>query len=167
MFQTFDKATDQILARKTWLALLARAPLVLLNNATKAHLASVIWLRKPETGLMMVQGRVGGTGDRFNFGETTVTRCTLRLKNDDDETPLVGISYILGRSHEQATLAAVADALLQQPDQYEALTLSLLTPIKAHLISEQQRRHQQAQSTKVDFFTVARQADIEQPGKQK
>ncbi|MEE4301615.1 MAG: phosphonate C-P lyase system protein PhnG, partial [Pseudomonadales bacterium] len=36
-------------------------------------------LRPAEIGLVMVRGRTGGVGDRFNLGEMTVTRCAVRL----------------------------------------------------------------------------------------
>ena len=99
-------------ARAQWLALLARAPLALLETSLQPHLqATPHWLRKPETGLMMVEGRAGGTGERFNLGEMTVTRCALRLSNSPEHRH-VGIAYIAGRSHRHAYLAAVADALL-------------------------------------------------------
>ena len=32
-------------------------------------------LRRPEAGLLMLRGRIGGEGARFNLGEATVTRC--------------------------------------------------------------------------------------------
>jgi alpha-D-ribose 1-methylphosphonate 5-triphosphate synthase subunit PhnG len=165
MFQTFDSVTDPLEDRKAWLALLARAPVELMVSATKMHTASIAWLRRPETGLFMVQGRIGGTGERFNFGEITVTRCTLRLNKIGQVKTPMGVSYVLGRSHEQAKLAAIADALLQDPDQRATLSSSLLEPIRAHLLSEQQKRNQNAQSTKVDFFTVARQSGNELEGK--
>ena len=68
--------------RAQWLALLARAPIALLEQVLQPHLqATPYWLRKPETGLMMVEGRAGGNGERFNLGEMTVIRCALRLSN--------------------------------------------------------------------------------------
>ena len=55
--------------RKTWINLLSRAPVELLETQLDASLLNEVdWLRKPETGLMMVQGRAGGTGERFNLG---------------------------------------------------------------------------------------------------
>jgi len=138
------------------MALLARAPLRLLDEALTDHQATPQWLRQPETGLMMVQGRAGGTGERFNLGEITITRCALRLS----QTPTgpVGVAYVLGRNHRQAQLAAVADALLQDPAQRETLALSLLAPVRQHLQQQQAERHRRAQTTKVDFMTVAREA---------
>jgi alpha-D-ribose 1-methylphosphonate 5-triphosphate synthase subunit PhnG len=156
MFQTFDKSSPQ--ARQSWMALLARAPQPWLDAAlAEHHHMQPQWLRRPETGLMMVQGRVGGTGERFNLGEVTVTRCALRLNTVAADAP-VGVSYVLGRNHRQAQLAAVADALLQDPAKHAALEASLLRPLREHLQAQQAARHARAQTTKVDFLTVAREA---------
>ncbi len=40
----------------------------------------VEYLRGPEAGHVMVQGRIGGAGDRFNLGEATVVRATALLR---------------------------------------------------------------------------------------
>jgi alpha-D-ribose 1-methylphosphonate 5-triphosphate synthase subunit PhnG len=146
------------------MALLARAPVPLLSGALRAHTSTPpLWLRKPETGLMMVQGRAGGTGERFNLGEITVTRCALRLAGDSTEAP-VGVAYVLGRNHRQAQLAAMADALLQDPAQRDLLEAQLLDPVRRHLQQAQAQRHQRAQTTKVDFLTVAREAGGDDEG---
>ncbi|MNE92306.1 Alpha-D-ribose 1-methylphosphonate 5-triphosphate synthase subunit PhnG [compost metagenome] len=65
---------------------------------------------------------------------------------------------MVGRNQRQARLAAVADALLQEPAHQAALAQTLLEPIRAHLHSEAAQRHARTQTTKVDFFTVAREA---------
>ena len=50
------------------------------NCGTSAGLPSEAeLLRGPETGLVMVRGRIGGGGAPFNLGEATVTRATVRL----------------------------------------------------------------------------------------
>jgi len=158
MFQTHDHDPGTPTAdRQAWMALLARAPVRLLDEALADHQATPQWLRQPETGLMMVQGRAGGTGERFNLGEITVTRCALRLNPLNLKAP-VGVAYVLGRNHRQAQLAAMADALLQDPTQRDALAVSLLAPVRQHLQHMQAQRHQRAQTTKVDFMTVAREA---------
>ncbi|MEB0059988.1 MULTISPECIES: phosphonate C-P lyase system protein PhnG [unclassified Variovorax] len=159
MFHAFDShPVDRPADRAQWMALLARAPMALLEPALGPHaLCAPRWLRPPETGLMMVQGRVGGTGERFNLGEVTVTRCALRLPDRRYEQAAVGVAYVLGRSHRQAQLAAVADALLQEPEQQALLDASLLEPVRAHLARERARRHARAQTSKVEFFTVARE----------
>jgi len=138
------------------MALLSRAPLPLLEQALAAQATIPMqWLRKPETGLYMVQGRAGGTGARFNLGELTVTRCALRVGGDDSA---VGVAYVMGRNHRQAQLAAVADALLQDPAQHERIDDTVLQPVRQFLALQQAQRAARAQSTKVDFFTVAREA---------
>ena len=159
MFQSFDNAHMQRpTTRPEWMALLARAPQKLLDGALPANTgASPQWLRKPETGLMMVQGRAGGTGERFNLGEITVTRCALRLADADAQAP-VGVAYVVGRNHRHAQLAAMADALLQDPAHREALEEKLLKPVREYLQKQQYLRHERAQTTKVDFLTVAREA---------
>ncbi len=163
MFHAFDsdvsiEGESQHAQRQQWIALLARAPEDLLESALAVDAAlTPQWLRRPETGLMMVQGRIGGTGERFNVGEITVTRCALRLAHDVGSSA-VGVSYVLGRNHRQARLAALADALLQDPTRHEALQLSLLEPVRQYLEKIQWQRHQRAQTTKVDFLTVAREA---------
>ncbi|WP_106489878.1 phosphonate C-P lyase system protein PhnG, partial [Escherichia coli] len=132
----------------------------LLESALQGHAARPArWLRAPETGLMMVQGRVGGTGERFNLGEVTVTRCALRVAADSESTEAtVGVAYVLGRSHRQVQLAALADALLQDPGQQPVLETQLLEPIRGHLRRVHADRQARAASTKVDFFTVARES---------
>lgn len=168
MFHAFDtEPAGRPLDRAQWMATLARAPLDLLEPALGAHAqCTPHWLRPPETGLVMVQGRAGGTGERFNVGEVTVTRCALRLggtssTNDTAGTAsAVGVAYVLGRSHRHAQLAAVADALLQDPEQQALLNTQLLVPVRRHLALQRARRHARAQSSKVEFFTVAREAGV-------
>lgn len=160
MFHAFDTmAPRKALGRADWMALLSRAPPDLLECALATHLAAAPqWLRAPETGLMMVQGRVGATGERFNLGEVTVTRCALRLSGAQPDAARVGVAYVLGRSHRLARLAAVADALLQDAAQHALLETALLSPIRQHLALQREQRQARAQSTKVEFFTVAREA---------
>src|SRR5206468_4389429 len=73
-------------------------------------------LRGPETGLVTVRGRIGGGGAPFNVGEATVTRATVRLFSGQ-----VGHSYALGRDKRKAKLAAIADALWQDPAHREEI----------------------------------------------
>jgi alpha-D-ribose 1-methylphosphonate 5-triphosphate synthase subunit PhnG len=112
---------------------------------------------------MMIQARVGGSGERFNLGEVTVTRCALRLGEMDDASP-VGVSYVLGRDHKQAQLAAVADALLQDAKHHGDLEVKLLEPVRQFLKQKQSTQDARAQTTKVDFFTVAREASSGEDG---
>lgn len=111
-------------------------------------------LRRPETGLIMVRGRTGGVGRKFNLGEMTVTRCVVAL-----ESGLIGYGYTAGRDHRRAELAAVFDALLQDPEQWETLKLRLLEPLKRNLARERIKKSRQSAATKVDFFTMVRGED--------
>ena len=68
-------------------------------------------LRRPETGLVMVKGRISGSGAPFCAGEMTTTRAAVRLESGE-----VGIGYVGGRSARHAEIAAAIDALGQRPD---------------------------------------------------
>ncbi len=165
MLQQSDNHKNPVQERSDWMALLARAPIELLEQALHPYSNDAPqWLRKPETGLMMIEGRTGGTGQRFNVGEVTVTRCALRLTHMTSEAP-VGIAYILGRSHQHAYLAALADAVLLSKSEH-SLTETLLTPIRAYLDQKSQMRKDQAESSKVEFFTVARESTQDEESEQ-
>ena len=110
-------------------------------------------LRGPETGLVTVRGRIGG-GAPFNVGEATVTRATVRLP-----TGQVGHSCALGRDKGKAKLAAIADALWQDPAQREAIETKLAAPLRAALDAARETRRVETAATKVDFFTMVRGED--------
>jgi alpha-D-ribose 1-methylphosphonate 5-triphosphate synthase subunit PhnG len=114
------------------------------------------WLRPPETGLAMVRGRIGGTGDAFNLGEATVTRATLRLRDATDAGTTVGVACHLGRDRRRAELAAIADALLQTPQHHARLQAQLIAPLASQLATKRAERQQDAASTRVEFFTMVR-----------
>ena len=140
--------------RPEWVSLLAATDLALLERAFESlQIPAFTWLRRPETGLMMVRGRIGGTGDRFNLGEVTVTRCTLRLASGE-----TGVSYVQGRSHRRAELAALADALLQSPAFAPRVNVELIEPARAKRARDEEQRRRKAQATRVDFLTLAREA---------
>lgn len=111
-------------------------------------------LRGPETGLVTVRGRIGGGGAPFNVGEATVTRATVRLPSGQ-----VGHSYALGRDKDKARLAAIADALWQDPAQREAVETKLAAPLRAALDTARETRRVETAATKVDFFTMVRGED--------
>ncbi len=137
---------------------LSRAPTSMLLEALKDHIPEEpLWLRKPETGLMMVKGRIGGNGEPFNLGEMTVTRCAIKIK-DAQHHELVGIAYVLGRSKRRAFLASLGDALLQDTTHQLYWLEKLIDPIQQHLTMISDQKNKKAQETKVDFFTVAREA---------
>jgi len=151
--QNLDSETG---ARRRWMGLLARAPLGVLEAwaaSDECPRKPFRFLREPETGLVMVRGRVGGTGDKFNLGEMTVTRCTLRV-----EDGAVGVGYVQGRSRRKAEIAALADACLQDAALKEGVERSLIEPLRVRLEAEAARMQRKAQATRVEFFTLAREA---------
>jgi alpha-D-ribose 1-methylphosphonate 5-triphosphate synthase subunit PhnG len=147
-------------ARRAWLAVLAQAPRAALEQALQAALPGGLpaydWLRAPETGLTMVRGRVGGSGDMFNLGEATVTRATLRLRGAQAHSATVGVAYQLGRDKRRAELAALSDALLQRPELHDTVYQQVIAPLLSDnaALHEQQRRA--AAATRVEFFTMVR-----------
>ena len=111
------------------------------------------WLRPPEIGSVMVQGRAGGTGAPFNLGEMTVTRCALKLAGGE-----VGHAYLQGRRKDDAEAAALIDALMQT-ERADALREAVIAPLKAELAGAAQARAARAAATKVEFFTMVRGED--------
>jgi alpha-D-ribose 1-methylphosphonate 5-triphosphate synthase subunit PhnG len=110
-------------------------------------------LRRPETGLVMVKGRISGSGAPFCAGEMTATRAAVRL-----ETGEVGIGYVGGRSARHAEIAAAVDALGQRTDWQERLEAEIVAPLEAEAAARHRAIAARAAATKVDFFTVAREA---------
>jgi alpha-D-ribose 1-methylphosphonate 5-triphosphate synthase subunit PhnG len=144
------------LVRRSDLGLLARSPAALLAErlARIDELPPFTWLRKPETGMVMLRGRIGGDGARFNLGEATITRCTLRLADGT-----VGVGTVRGRSARQAEMIALCDAMLQQP----ALAGAIQTEVMAVLAEAERERHARAAAdtaaSRVDFYTLVRGED--------
>jgi alpha-D-ribose 1-methylphosphonate 5-triphosphate synthase subunit PhnG len=101
----------------------------------------------------MTQGRIGGTGDPFNLGEMSVTRCAVQL-----EDGTVGHAYVGGRRPRQAELAAIIDALLQDDARRAALLEKLIPPLVEAAAARRRTAAAKAAATKVEFFTVAREA---------
>lgn len=112
------------------------------------------YLRAPETGMVMVTARSGGTGEPFNLGEVTVTRCSIRL--DDGR---IGLSWVRGRDHQHALLIALHDALGQNPELAEQLNQQLLQPLQKKLQQQKRQLQQLASRSKVEFFTLVRGED--------
>lgn len=116
-----------------------------------ADLPKATPLRPTEVGLVMVRGRVGGDGQRFNLGELPVTRAALRVEGGP-----VGIGYVAGRDAAHAELAALADGLMQTDTWRERLEDLVLAPLAAQLAERKRADGCKAAATKVDFFTMVR-----------
>ncbi len=144
-------ASDQFTDRKAWMSLLAKAPPTRLA-ALMPELPERTILRPPETGSVMVRGRMGGTGAPFNLGEMTVTRCSLRLAG------AVGHAWVQGRDKDHALRAAAVDALMQT-DQAEDVRARVIAPLAAEAKAAAGARAEKAAATKVEFFTMVRGED--------
>jgi alpha-D-ribose 1-methylphosphonate 5-triphosphate synthase subunit PhnG len=138
--------------RRQWMATLARASAERLTALLRAAppLPAYTVLRGPETGLVMVRGRMGGGGDPFNMGEMTVTRCTVRT-----DAGVIGHAWITGRSAEHAELAAAVDAGMQDEALAPALQEAVLDPLDAEEAARRAAIAARAAATRVDFFTLA------------
>lgn len=140
--------------RQEALGVLAHADGNALNAAwaTWENRPQVQTIRGPETGLIMIRGRIGGGGAPFNMGEATVSRASVRIDSGE-----VGHGYCLGRDTEKARLIAVIDALFQREP--ENIEFAILRPLRdaAH-VAEQTQREETA-ATKVEFFTMVRGED--------
>jgi len=108
-------------------------------------------VRGPETGMAMLKGRTGGTGNAFHLGEMTLTRASVAL---DDGT--VGHGWVRGRDHRHAELIALADAVAQHAEWQEALETQVLAPLVEELAERQRGDAATAAATRVDFFTLVR-----------
>lgn len=140
------------LARKTWMAALAKAPparlAALFPDLPPHHV-----LRQPEIGAVMVRGRVGATGAAFNLGEMTVTRASVRLHTGE-----VGHAWVQGRDRAHALRAAAMDALMQTAAA-DDLAARVLEPLHAEAEAARAGRAAKAAATRVDFFTLVRGED--------
>ncbi len=108
-------------------------------------------IRQPETGLVMLRGRMGGTGAAFNLSEATVTRCAVRTAKGHE-----GHAYVMGRNHEHARIAAVCDALLQDENDHAKVEALVLQPLEKRMAEQHSLAAHKAAATKVDFFTLVR-----------
>ena len=137
-------------------ALLARATSDELNAAWDklSDKPEVRPVRGPETGLVMVRGRIGGGGDPFNLGEATVTRATILLASGT-----AGHAHALGTDKTKVRMAAIFDALWQEGPTQVFVETEILGPIEARIAEEDRQKAEETAATRVDFFTMVRGED--------
>jgi len=138
--------------RQHWVGLLAKADAAALRRLAGAWGKAPEYerLRGPETGLVMLRGRAGGTGAGFNMGEMTVTRCSVRLPDGT-----LGHAYVGGRDAEHCETAAWLDALLQTPAHREKLLSSVIAPLEREAAERKELAARKTAATRVEFFTMA------------
>jgi alpha-D-ribose 1-methylphosphonate 5-triphosphate synthase subunit PhnG len=148
--------TDALQAERTlWMSCLSQADPARLEAAW-AEIDPVPphrWLRQAETGLVMLRGRAGGSGQAFNLGEMTMTRAAVRLEG---ERPATGFGYTAGRNRRHAELAALFDALLQDETRRPKLMSQLIAPLQEAAAAARVARAAEVAPTRVDFMTMVR-----------
>ena len=138
-----------------------RAAMAVLAEGTTAEIARLMAgigplpthreIRKAESGLVMLRGRIGGDGAPFNVGEATVSRSAVQLATGE-----IGFGYVLGRDAAKAQLIAYCDALMQRDECRDIVERVVLAPIRSRIDAAREVRAEQAAATKVDFFTLVR-----------
>ena len=154
-----EATDDGIAARQRWMRTLAAADPDTLAAAWRGWepKPAVQAIRGPEAGLVMVRARIGGGGERFNLGEATVTRATVRLHGEPLAADAVGTCYVLGTDLEHARLAAIFDALLADAGLRKRVLAEVVAPLEQTRADGDRMRSAEARSTVVDFFSVARE----------
>lgn len=150
-----DAATG-VVARQRLLSVLARSSgPALLAHWKKTGLDPVVdVLRGPESGLVALQGRAGGTGQPFHVGEVSATRVTVRIGSGQ-----VGHAMISGRDTRKAQLVAVIDALAQDPAHADLVEREIVAPLEQLAREADARIRQETAATRVNFFTMVRGED--------
>ena len=153
------EADGDVAGRPRWMRTLAAADPEALAAAWRnwQPKPAVQAIRGPEPGLVMVRARIGGGGERFNLGEATVTRATVRLHDGPLAAEAVGTCYLLGTDLEHARLAAIFDGLLADTGLRERVLAEVIAPLEQTQAERDRTRDAEARGTVVDFFSVARE----------
>jgi alpha-D-ribose 1-methylphosphonate 5-triphosphate synthase subunit PhnG len=150
---TASPASPEQERRRHWLSVLAKTSPDRIETlfATLPEHPQWTAIRPAEPGMVMVRGRVGGDGNRFNLGEITMTRSAVRLGNG-----VTGLGYVQGRSRRHAELTAVLDAMLRSPEMSGPVARDIIGPLAAEQAGNRETRARKAAATKVEFFTMVR-----------
>ena len=150
MVSRFSKEDELQEARRDWLATLVRVPANEVIAASNEFDFSVVILKGPEVGLLMINGRIHSTGRPFHLGEVSLTKCVLK-----DDQGLLGYGHIIGRNKQQAKAIALFDLALQRNDSAEA-ALIRLNAWKEDVAEIDAMESETVEETRVDFFTMVR-----------
>tara|TARA_R110000868_G_scaffold14669_4_gene67926 strand:+ start:3037 stop:3501 length:465 start_codon:yes stop_codon:yes gene_type:complete len=149
-------APDGTAARQHWMSVMAKAssPEILDAWIRLRDKPEYRFLRAPETGLVMVQARAGGSGQRFNFGEMTMTKCIVELADGT-----MGHAYVAGSDPAHAEIAAVLDAVLQTDTADQSVMSDIIMPLARKQGERRRDVETKTAATRVDFFTLVRGED--------
>lgn len=147
---------DNTAGRQAWMATLAmvNTEALLLCSKTIVRKESFEDIRSAEVGLAQVRGRMGGTGNAFNLGDMTISRCVLRSSEG-----IYGYSYVSGRSKIHAQRAAELDAMLQSANHHDEVMTVVIQTLLDEQKKQDQKRREKTESTRVNFFTLVRGED--------
>jgi alpha-D-ribose 1-methylphosphonate 5-triphosphate synthase subunit PhnG len=140
--------------RQQWLRTLAcstedELSTALADSEVASVVAASVELRKPEVGLVMVTGRVGGSGEPFGLGEMTITRCVVQVGD------VMGVGYVRGRAPQHAQNIALTDAMLQG-DLHDEIVARVVEPLALRQIERSALRAADVAGTQVQFLTMVR-----------
>lgn len=143
------------LERRRTMEALAKADLSVLEDAWNrlAPKPAYTVVRGPETGLVMIRGRIGSGGAPFNLGEATVSRATIRLESGE-----IGFGQMLGLAPRKTELAALFDALAQRAE-HASVVAELVVSIETKVAEQDAEHLRRTAATRVDFFTMVRGED--------
>src|ERR1700694_2616064 len=68
----------------------------------------------------------------------------------------VGFGYPLGRDRQKAQMIALCDAMVQSNEFADAVEEYVLAPLRAVMLSIQNRKAKETAATRVDFYTLVR-----------
>ena len=119
--------------RQHWMSVLAHSQPAELAARLKALNITADYevIRAAETGLVQIQARMGGTGERFFAGDATLTRAAVRLTDGT-----LGYSWVLGRDKQHAERC--------------------IAPLDADRMARIAARQAEVNASRVDFFTMVR-----------
>jgi len=148
------------LQRSQWLGLFARSQDKTLFDALCAlaldpeqEFGSALWIRPAETGLMQVMARADGVGAAFCFHEVCSTRASIRLENGQ-----TGHALVLGHRIEHCKRVAWLDANMNDEQFRLGTGLKLVQRLEEAEQAVRAQRMSSAEQTRVEFFTLAREA---------
>jgi alpha-D-ribose 1-methylphosphonate 5-triphosphate synthase subunit PhnG len=112
--------------RQRWMSALAQAPIDVLEFVWHEIEGTVSYrfIEKPAVSTVTVRVRGVGAGWGLALGEMRVSRCSVQLPQGT-----IGHGYVAGRDLRHAELAAVFDALLQDPSRRPFLETRLIGPM--------------------------------------
>jgi alpha-D-ribose 1-methylphosphonate 5-triphosphate synthase subunit PhnG len=113
-------------------------------------------LRAPQIGSAMIRGRIGGSGQPFNLGETTMTRAAVQVASDGAQ--VTGFGHVAGRKPRHAELAALFDAMLQTPTHRARLLDAVIQPLATAIDARAAAQRAAVAPSRVEFFTMVRGA---------